>query len=92
MPYYQFKKIIDNGEVSETDRSIAKTIRRRGKNKVAAKNCRQRKLDMLDGLQSEIDKLKVAKIKVEVKVRSLQKEIEAVRNHCTLVERSRLQS
>lgn len=92
MPFYQFKKILDSDEVSEADKNMAKTIRRRGKNKAAAKNCRQRKLDMIEGLQSEIDKLKVAKVRVEVRVQSLQKEIEAVRKRCALVERSRLNS
>ncbi len=92
MPFYQFKKIVDSGDVSETDKAMAKNIRRRGKNKVAAKNCRQRKLDMIDCLQYEIDKLKTAKVKVEVKVQSLQREIEAVRKHCAMVERSRLHS
>ena len=84
MPFHQFKQILDSSEVPETDKEEAKCIRRRGKNKVAAKNCRQRKVEVIFGLQREIEQLKEAKSKIAIKSRNLQEEIAMLRQRCAL--------
>ena len=84
MPFHQFKQILDSSEVPETDKEEAKCIRRRGKNKVAAKNCRQRKTEIIFGLQREIEQLKEAKSKMAIKSRNLQAEITMLRQRCAL--------
>ena len=83
MPFYEFKKILDSNTVSERDKEQMKAIRKRGKNKMAAKHCRQRKLDVLSGLQQEVDRLKGVKARLALKALSLQHEIEGYKNKCT---------
>ena len=82
MPFYQFKRIVDNPSLHESERTLVKTIRRRGKNKVAAKNCRQRKLGVLSCLQQEIDRLKAEKSTVVMRSQSLEREIDLLRKRC----------
>ena len=88
MPFYEFKKILDSPSVADQEKVEVKNVRRRGKNKVAAKNCRQRKLEVIFGLQKEIEQLKAAKSKVAVRSQKLQQEIEALRRRCTLAKQS----
>ena len=76
MPFYEFKKILDSSGASERDKEQVKAIRKRGKNKVAAKNCRQRKLEVIMGLQEEVDKLKGLKAQLLMKSLALQRSIE----------------
>ena len=88
MPFYEFKKIIESPRVAEEDKAEVKSIRRRGKNKVAARHCRERKLNVIFGLQKEIEQLKAAKSKFAVRSQKLQLEIEALRRRCTLAKQS----
>lgn len=83
MPYFEFKKLLDSGTFSERDKEEVKAVRKRGKNKNAAKNCRYRKLEHLSGLQQEIDSLKGKKARLALKVLSLQREIEGYKSKCT---------
>ena len=76
MPFYDFKKILDNPTVSERDKDDVKSIRRRGKNKVAAKVCRQRKIDLVNGLQYEIDLLKEEKDKLLDRTKAEQQKLQ----------------
>lgn len=76
MPFYEFKKILESSSVSERDKEEAKVIRKRGKNKVAAKHCRQRKVEIVMGLEQEIEKLKGFKASLIMKALHLQKTIE----------------
>ena len=89
MPFHQFKQILDSSKVEDKDKEEAKCIRRRGKNKVAAKNCRQRKLEIIFGLQQEIEQLREAKSKLAVKSQDLQQEIAVLRQRCALGEQTR---
>ena len=82
MPFYQFKKILDSPSVPVEKKSNIKTMRRRGKNKVAAKACRQRKVELVMGLQQEIDQLRALKDTKSSQEQSLQREIESWRSHC----------
>jgi hypothetical protein len=82
MPFYEFKKIVENGTIPERDKDEIKAIRKRGKNKMAAKTCRQRKLEVLGDLQRDVEKLKGVKARLALKALSLQREIEAYKNTC----------
>lgn len=75
MPFYKFKKILDSNTLCVKDKDRVKAIRRRGKNKVAAKHCRQKKLGAISGLQFEIDQLKAMKKRLTLRTRSLEQEI-----------------
>lgn len=54
MPFYKFKRLLDNPSLSADDKAEAKAIRKKGKNKSAARHCRQRKMAMLEGLELEV--------------------------------------
>lgn len=83
MPFYQFKKILDDPSVDPTEKEQAKNIRKRGKNKVAAKNCRQKKIEVVMGLQQEVDKMKEAKKKLDLKCQGLEREINSLKQRCS---------
>lgn len=84
MPFYEFKKIVENGSIPERDKEEVKAIRKRGKNKMAAKTCRQRKLEVLNELQRDVDRLKGTKARLALKALSLQREIEAYKMKCNI--------
>ena len=54
MPFYKFKRLLDSPSLSGDDKLKAKAIRKKGKNKSAARNCRERKMAMLEGLDQEV--------------------------------------
>lgn len=57
MPFNKFKHLLDSPSVSAGDKVQAKLIRKKGKNKSAARHCRQRKMAMLEGLEQEVASL-----------------------------------
>ena len=54
MPFYKFKRLLDSPSLSSGDKREAKAIRKKGKNKSAARHCRERKMAMLEGLEQEV--------------------------------------
>lgn len=82
MPFYQFKKILECPDLPDQKKAEVKSMRRRGKNKMAAKNCRQRKLEVLMGLQQEVDKLKEAANRLVARKQGLEREIETLKGKC----------
>lgn len=58
MPVEQFLEVLDGHGFSPEQVTLLRDIRRRGKNKLAAQNCRKRKLDAITGLQEEVDRLR----------------------------------
>lgn len=57
----EFNERLSKYELSETQLSLIRDIRRRGKNKVAAQNCRKRKLDQILSLADEVKEVKKQK-------------------------------
>ena len=51
--------MVANKSLSGEQIQLIKDIRKRGKNKLAAQNCRKRKLDVITTLEEEIENLKV---------------------------------
>ncbi|CAJ0943354.1 unnamed protein product [Ranitomeya imitator] len=64
MPVEMFNSMLSKHYLTETQVSIIRDIRRRGKNKVAAQNCRKRKLDVILNLEDDVNQLKVQKEKL----------------------------
>jgi nuclear factor erythroid 2 len=58
-----FKKkiLFSTINLGENQLSLIRDIRRRGKNKVAAQNCRKRKLDQIISLADEVKEMKMRK-------------------------------
>nr|XP_046189204.1 endoplasmic reticulum membrane sensor NFE2L1-like [Oncorhynchus gorbuscha] len=57
MPVEEFLELLEVHGLSPTQVAFLRDIRRRGKNKLAAQNCRKRKLDAITGLQEEVERL-----------------------------------
>nr|ABF22387.1 nuclear factor erythroid-derived 2-like 3 [Takifugu rubripes] len=58
MPVEEFLEVLDGHGFSSEQVTLLRDIRRRGKNKLAAQNCRKRKLDAITGLQEEVERLR----------------------------------
>lgn len=58
MPVEEFLEVLDSHGFSPEQVTLLRDIRRRGKNKLAAQNCRKRKLDAITGLQEEVERLR----------------------------------
>ncbi|EDO64492.1 AGAP005300-PA [Anopheles gambiae str. PEST] len=61
LPMDEFNERLSKYDLSETQLSLIRDIRRRGKNKVAAQNCRKRKLDQIVTLADEVKDMKMRK-------------------------------
>jgi len=57
-PMDEFNDMLSKEDLTEEQLNICRDIRRRGKNKVAAQNCRKRKLEQIDELQEKLEESK----------------------------------
>lgn len=62
MPVEEFNVLME--EMTEAQAKYARDLRRRGKNKEAARVCRKRKLEVIGGLEEEILEMKAQKQKI----------------------------
>nr|XP_046272308.1 endoplasmic reticulum membrane sensor NFE2L1a isoform X2 [Scatophagus argus] len=74
MPVEEFNDLLANFHLSEEQLNLIRDIRRRGKNKIAAQNCRKRKMDVLLGLNDDVSSL------MRYRSRLLRERQEALRN------------
>ncbi|KAK5855676.1 hypothetical protein PBY51_007334 [Eleginops maclovinus] len=58
LPVEEFNDLLANYQLSEEQLILVRDIRRRGKNKIAAQNCRKRKLDVLQELKGNVSGLR----------------------------------
>uniref|UniRef100_A0ACB8G0N6 Uncharacterized protein n=1 Tax=Sphaerodactylus townsendi TaxID=933632 RepID=A0ACB8G0N6_9SAUR len=58
LPVDDFNEMMAKEQFSEAQLTLIRDIRRRGKNKVAAQNCRKRKLENIAELEHDLDDLK----------------------------------
>ncbi|XP_036982415.2 nuclear factor erythroid 2-related factor 3 isoform X2 [Artibeus jamaicensis] len=61
MPVDSFNSMLSRHYLTDLQMSLIRDIRRRGKNKVAAQNCRKRKLDIILNLEDDVCNLKAKK-------------------------------
>lgn len=61
LPVDDFNELMSKHQLNEAQLALVRDIRRRGKNKVAAQNCRKRKMENIMGLEYELDSLKEEK-------------------------------
>ncbi|KAM8729615.1 endoplasmic reticulum membrane sensor NFE2L1b isoform X2 [Acanthopagrus latus] len=76
LPVEEFNELLAKHHLSEAQLALIRDIRRRGKNKMAAQNCRKRKLDTIINLEQGVqdlrrDKARLLKEKMEC-IRSLR--------------------
>merc|ERR1711990_128580 len=60
-PMDEFNDLLSKRELTEEQINLCRDIRRRGKNKVAAQNCRKRKIDQIEELTEKLDNAKQQK-------------------------------
>ena len=65
-PMDEFNDMLSKEDLTEEQLNICRDIRRRGKNKVAAQNCRKRKLEQIDELQERLDESKRRQYRLHV--------------------------
>ncbi|KAI5609130.1 transcription factor NF-E2 45 kDa subunit isoform X1, partial [Silurus asotus] len=58
LPVDDFNELLSRHALNDTQLTLVRDIRRRGKNKVAAQNCRKRKLENIVHLEHELGQLK----------------------------------
>ncbi|KAG7502593.1 nuclear factor erythroid 2-related factor 2 [Solea senegalensis] len=61
LPVDDFNEMMSKHQLNDAQLALVRDIRRRGKNKVAAQNCRKRKMENIMGLEGELDSLKEEK-------------------------------
>nr|AAH43997.1 MGC53355 protein [Xenopus laevis] len=64
LPVDSFNEIMSKYQFNEAQLALIRDIRRRGKNKVAAQNCRKRKMENIVELETDLDTLKYEKEKL----------------------------
>ncbi len=64
LPMDEFNERLSKYDLTEPQLSLIRDIRRRGKNKVAAQNCRKRKLDQILTLADEVKRARERKIRL----------------------------
>ncbi|XP_041423441.1 nuclear factor erythroid 2-related factor 3 isoform X2 [Xenopus laevis] len=64
MPVEMFNNMLSKHCLTESQVTVIRDIRRRGKNKVAAQNCRKRKLDVILNLEDDVGQLQARKEKL----------------------------
>ncbi|KAH1029935.1 hypothetical protein HUJ05_003081 [Dendroctonus ponderosae] len=64
LPMDEFNERLSKYDLSEAQLSLIRDIRRRGKNKVAAQNCRKRKLDQILSLADEVKEMRDRKMSI----------------------------
>jgi hypothetical protein len=71
----ELNEIIKIYSLDKDQINVLKDIRRRGKNKVAAQICRKRKLDSIDSLKEDIDRLKELKLRLNSERNALNSQV-----------------
>jgi len=61
LPIDAFNELLTRHTLTEDQLMLCRDIRRRGKNKVAAQNCRKRKMDLISELEEQVNKARAQK-------------------------------
>jgi nuclear factor erythroid 2-related factor 1/3 len=64
-PVEKFNRLLQNHHLSDAQVQFIRDVRRRGKNKMAAQNCRKRKLDVINDLDGEVVMLQQRRMELQ---------------------------
>uniref|UniRef100_A0A671LIE4 Endoplasmic reticulum membrane sensor NFE2L1 n=2 Tax=Sinocyclocheilus anshuiensis TaxID=1608454 RepID=A0A671LIE4_9TELE len=81
LPVDEFNRLLAKYHLNEAQLTLLRDIRRRGKNKMAAQNCRQRKLDVLLGLECSVDSLRRLRAKLLREKSEILRSIREMKQH-----------
>ncbi|XP_017017473.1 segmentation protein cap'n'collar isoform X2 [Drosophila kikkawai] len=87
LPMDEFNERLSKYDLSENQLSLIRDIRRRGKNKVAAQNCRKRKLDQILTLEDEVNAVVKRKAQLNADRDHLEGERKRISNKFALLHR-----
>lgn len=79
----EFNDYMQEHSIPENSITVLKDIRRRGKNKVAAQNCRKRKLDQVEELKVSCKKSDKRNIQLRERRSKTYQEIDQLKQQCT---------
>lgn len=65
LPMDEFNERLSKYDLNDNQLGLIRDIRRRGKNKVAAQNCRKRKLDQINSLSDEVREMRTRKMRLK---------------------------
>ncbi|XP_058801152.1 segmentation protein cap'n'collar isoform X2 [Phymastichus coffea] len=65
LPMDEFNERLSKYDLNDNQLGLIRDIRRRGKNKVAAQNCRKRKLDQINSLSDEVREMRSRKMRLK---------------------------
>ncbi len=74
-PVDRFNEMLQKYQLTDSQLALIRDIRRRGKNKVAAQNCRKRKMEVVDTIEDEILALKAEKNRLMSEHHLIDKEV-----------------
>ncbi|XP_041458297.1 endoplasmic reticulum membrane sensor NFE2L1-like isoform X1 [Lytechinus variegatus] len=75
LPVDSFNDLIKKYELTDPQMQLVRDIRRRGKNKVAAQNCRKRKIDAIQFVESTVGELRMERDKLVKERDNIDKEV-----------------
>ncbi|ELU13144.1 hypothetical protein CAPTEDRAFT_19335 [Capitella teleta] len=78
-PVEHFNEMLIKYRLTEGQLQLMKDIRRRGKNKVAAQNCRKRKMEVVNGLEDEVALLKAERDRLANQKKGIHKEFASMK-------------
>uniref|UniRef100_A0AAY5EJM8 BZIP domain-containing protein n=1 Tax=Electrophorus electricus TaxID=8005 RepID=A0AAY5EJM8_ELEEL len=81
LPVDDFNELLTQYTLSDAQLTLVRDIRRRGKNKVAAQNCRKRKLENIVHLENELGQLKAQKEHLARERLEFQQNLTIIRCH-----------
>lgn len=83
LPVDDFNEMMSKHQLNEAQLALVRDIRRRGKNKVAAQNCRKRKMENIVGLEYDLDSLKEEKERLVREKRQNDKSLREMKQQLT---------
>ncbi|XP_019751167.1 transcription factor NF-E2 45 kDa subunit isoform X1 [Hippocampus comes] len=83
LPVDDFNELLTQHTLTDAQLALIKDIRRRGKNKVAAQNCRKRKLDSIIHLERELGQLQVQRDDLVQQRLEFQRSLTYIKCHLT---------
>ena len=81
---WKYADLIENSSLSKEAIDLLKKVRRTGRNKLSQQVCREDKQWFQTDLKQEIEELKVQKLKLVVKIQSLERDIACFKCECNL--------
>ncbi|KAM7404762.1 hypothetical protein PAMP_012077 [Pampus punctatissimus] len=83
LPVDDFNELLTQYTLTETQLALVRDIRRRGKNKVAAQNCRKRKLESIVHLERELGQLQAQRENLAQERLEFQRSLAFIKRHLT---------